>query len=234
MKIIEEPSLRDKTHVFADRTAAGKLLARKLEHYQDSDTLVFGIPSGGVPVAYEIARHLNLPLDLVIVRKVQIPWNPEAGFGAVNPDSEVIINDALLHRLGLRDAQIKAQVQKTMETLRQRQTMFRAGKPYPTVTDKGVILVDDGLASGYTMLAAIKFVHKRSPAKIVVAVPTGFLKTVHFIQPQVDELVCLNIRGGLSFAVAEAYENWYDLTDADVLAILENYQNPRAEKLSSD
>lgn len=221
--LVEQPSFRDKVYVFAARAEAGGLLARKLEQYKNTDTLVFGIPSGGVPVAAEIARFLELPLDLLIVRKVQIPWNPEAGFGAVNPDGEVIFNDALLKSLRLSQAEINEQVNKTLRILQKRQALFRAERPYPDLTGKTVILADDGLASGYTMLAAIKFIQKRSPKKIVVAVPTGFVQTVNFIQPEVDELVCLNIRGGLSFAVADAYQNWYDLTDAEVLASLDNF-----------
>ncbi|MFP3868576.1 MAG: phosphoribosyltransferase [Desulfobacteraceae bacterium] len=224
MAIVEEPRFRDKVQVFPDRGAAGKELAQKLAKYKNTRTLVLGIPSGGVPVAVEIARFLDLPLDLLIVRKVQIPWNPEAGFGAVNPDGEVIFNQTLLPRLRLSQSEIDEQVNRTMETLHQRQTRFRGGKPFPDLTEKSVIVVDDGLASGYTMLAASKFIQKRRPAKIVVAVPTGFQKTVRFIEPEVDEVVCLNIRGGISFAVAEAYQNWYDLTDAEVLAILQKYQ----------
>ncbi|MBW1917991.1 MAG: phosphoribosyltransferase [Deltaproteobacteria bacterium] len=224
MAIIEEPKFRDKVQVFSDRAAAGKGLAQKLEKYKHTQSLVLGIPSGGMPVASEIARGLDLPLDLLIVRKVQIPWNPEAGFGAVNPDGEVIFNESLLPRLRLKPAEIEEQVNKTMEILRQRQALFRGGRPFPDLTNNSVIVADDGLASGYTMLAAIKFIQKRHPAKIIVAVPTGFLKTVRFIEPKVDELVCLNIRGGLAFAVADAYQNWYDLTDTEVMAFMEKYQ----------
>ncbi|MDD3580192.1 MAG: phosphoribosyltransferase family protein [Desulfobacca sp.] len=233
--IVEEPGWRDRVQVFADRSAAGRRLAEKLTQYKNTQTLVLGIPSGGVPVAFEIARALDLPLDLVIVRKLQIPWNPEAGFGAVNPDGEVIFNQALLERLRLSQDEINAQIEKTLKILRQRQNLFRGGQPLPDLTDYSVILVDDGLASGYTMLAAIKYLRQRSPGKLVVAVPTGSLRTVNLIKSEVDELVCLNIRSGLAFAVADAYQNWYDLGDAEVIAILENYRQPQPEtKLKPD
>lgn len=219
-RLIEEISLRNKYHVFEDRAEAGLLLAEKLIKYWDSGGIVLGIPSGGVPVAREIAAALNLSMDLMIVRKLQIPYNPEAGFGAIAPDGEVILNEQLLCQLCLTGDEIGAQAELTKEVVRRRNQVFRNGRPFPYLKDRIVILVDDGLASGYTMLAAVRFVKKRAPASIIVAVPTASGRTVELILPDVDELICLNVRHGISFAVADAYRNWYDLSDEEVLSII--------------
>lgn len=218
--LIEEISLRDRLYVFENRDDAGRLLAEKLIKYKSSDAIVFGIPSGGVPVASEVANILNLPLDLIIVRKIQIPYNPEAGFGAIGPGGEIILNERLLNQLSLTEDEIKTQIKKTMDVIKKRNQLFRGEKPFPSLKDKIVIVVDDGLASGYTMLAAIKFIKRKIPQKIVVAVPTGSDRTVSFILPEVDELICLNVRSRFPFAVADAYKKWYDLSDEEVLDII--------------
>lgn len=219
-ELIEDVSLRDKEHVFEDRKEAGRLLAERLRAYEGSESAVLAIPSGGVPVASEIAGALKLPLDLIIVRKIQIPFNPEAGFGALSPDGEVIFNERLLKQLALTDREIQMQVDKTLSVIRQRNELFRGGKPEPSVGGRSVIIVDDGLASGYTMLSAIRFMKKSRPLKIVVAVPTASKNTADFILPETDELHCLNVRSGFRFAVADAYRRWYDLTDKEVLDII--------------
>lgn len=222
-KLIEDMSLRDMLYVFEDRKEAGMLLAQRLLGYKGTDGIVLGIPSGGVPVAAKVAQALALPLDLIIVRKVQIPYNPEAGFGAVGPDSKVLLNQELLSSLDLTDEEVDRQIQITIDKIKRRNELFRKGLPFPTVKNKVVIIVDDGLASGYTMHSAIDFVKRHEPQKIVVAVPTASDKTVDFILPQVDELVCLNVRSGFIFAVADAYVNWYDLEDNEVISILKNF-----------
>jgi putative phosphoribosyl transferase len=219
-KLIEEIFLRDKQHVFEDRKEAGHLLAKKLIKYIDSDSIILGIPSGGVPIASEIAYALNLPKDLIIVRKIQIPYNPEAGFGAMGPDGDIILNKRLLNQLKLTEDQIKIQIKKTKDIIERRNQLFREGRSFPPLKEKMVIVTDDGLASGYTMLAAVKFIKRNSPIKIIVAVPTGSQRTTDFIVPEVDELICLNVRSRFPFAVADAYKKWYDLADEEVLNII--------------
>lgn len=218
--LIEEISLRDRKYVFKDRSDAGRFLSQKLLKYKGSDSIILSIPSGGVPIAFEIMQALSLPIDLIIVRKIQIPNNPEAGFGAMSPNGEVILNKSLLNQIGLTKEEITTQIRKTEDVIKKRGHVFRGDKPFPSMENKNVFIVDDGLASGYTMLAAINFIKRKSPVKIIVAVPTASKKTVDSILPEVDELVCLNIRSGYPFAVADAYEDWYDLTDEEVLEIL--------------
>ncbi len=222
-RLKEDRSLREKVHVFKDRNEAGILLARALSGYRGVDGIVLGIPSGGVPVAAEVAAALGLALDLIIVRKLQIPGNPEAGFGAVGPEGEVSLNADLVSRLGLTGKEVERQVQNTIETIRKRNDLFRKGRPFPPLGNKIVIIVDDGLASGYTMLSAVDFIRGHRPEKVVVAVPSAPKGTVDLILSRVEELVCLNVRSGPVFAVADAYENWYDLEDAEVISILRRF-----------
>ena len=221
--LIEDRSLRDKMLVFKDRKEAGRLLARKLPGYKDVNGIVLAIPSGGVPVAAEIAKALGLSLDVIIVRKIQLPDNTEAGFGAVGPDGEVSLNANLISQLHLTQEEVERQIQITVDTIKRRNELFRKGRQFPLLKDKVVIIVDDGLASGYTMLSAVDFIKRHKPGRVVIAVPTAPKETVDLILPWVDELVCLNVRSRFTFAVADAYENWYDLEDEEVISILRSF-----------
>lgn len=218
--LIEDPALKDRLHVFFDRVSAGQQLAARLEGYRGRAVHLFAIPAGGVPVAAEIARQLAIPLDLIIVRKIQLPWTTEAGFGALDPAGQSVINKDLLSRMPLSPEEIEVQIQKTAAVMRDREAILRNNKPYARLEGQPAIVVDDGLASGYTMRAAIQFLRNQGAGELIVAVPTGSERTVWELLPLVDELYCLNVRGGFSFAVADAYENWYDLTEGEVLAIL--------------
>ncbi|MDP3183300.1 MAG: phosphoribosyltransferase family protein [Desulfobaccales bacterium] len=220
--LVEDPGLRDRLYVFKDRTDAGRRLAARLLEYYGHEVHLFAIPAGGVPVGAEIARVLKVPLDLVIARKIQLPWTTEAGFGALDPAGQAVLNEELLRRVPLSPQEIEAQLQKTLAALRQREARLRGGRPYPDLAGRPTLIVDDGLASGYTMRAAIKFLRGRNPGEIIVAVPTASARTAAELLPLMDRLVCLNVRGGWSFAVADAYVNWYDLTEEEVLEILES------------
>jgi putative phosphoribosyl transferase len=221
-KLIQDPALRDRVHVFADRAMAGRHLATFLEGYRGTDLQLFAIPAGGVPVAAEVARALALPLDLLIVRKIQLPWTTEAGFGALAPGGQAIFNQDLMRRMSLSPEDIDTQVKKTAAGLAEREKRLRGGQPYPLLSGRPALVVDDGLASGYTMRAALGFLKEQGAGSLIVAVPTASEHTARDLLPLVDELYCPNIRGGYSFAVADAYENWYDLTEDEVLTILES------------
>ncbi|MCP8315323.1 MAG: phosphoribosyltransferase [archaeon] len=203
-------------YVFKDRIHAGELLAKKLENYKDEDLIILAIPSGGVPVGFIIAKEINKPFELMIVRKIPIPIEPEAGFGAMSFDGIIVLNKPLVERLGLTKEEIDECSSHVLKEIKRRMDKFRGDKPFPDLRNKVVIIVDDGLASGYTMLAAIKSVKKRSVRKIIVAVPTASTSAISLIFPYADEIVCLNIRDSFFFAVADAYKNWYDLSDDEV------------------
>jgi len=224
-RIIEEPAYRERTFVFKDRVHAGQLLAEKLKEYSNQrNAVILAIPSGGVPVGCTISKILGVPVEIVAVRKIQIPWKTEAGFGAMTWDGEIVLNRELVVQLGLTEKAIQNSVRKTKEIIDERLKEFREGKPLPDLKGKFVILVDDGLASGFTMLATVRAVKKKKSEKIVVAIPTTSLRAVELLLPEVDEMVCLNIRSGMMFAVADAYVNWYDLSDEEVIGILEKHR----------
>lgn len=222
MVLIEDEKLRNLEYVFRDREHGGKLLAEKLKKYSGKNTLVLAIPSGGVPIGKIIAKKLDAEFDLAITRKIQLPDNPEAGFGAVSFDGEIAIDLELARELGLTDEVINFQIEKAKKEVKHRIKVFGGKESFPSLKGKTVIIVDDGLATGYTMLAAIKSVKKLKPKKLIVAVPTASIGAVNLIEKEVDELYCLNVRGGFVFAVADAYKEWHDLSEEEVLSYLKN------------
>jgi predicted phosphoribosyltransferase len=223
-KVHEIRTLRDRTHAFKDRWDAGKILAQMLEseYAMAQDTMVFSIPAGGVPVGLEISKRLNLPFDCIIVRKATIPDNTEVGFGAVTLEGSIFLNQELLSHLKLTDFQIEQQIASVKKELEKRNALFRGGIPLPDLSGKTAILVDDGLASGYTMMASIHTLKNKGAQKIVVAVPTAPLSSIDKVQPLVDALYCANIRDTFYFAVADAYEHWYDLSQTEVIELLKS------------
>ena len=223
-KIVEEPTYRERTLVFRDRLHAGRLLADQLREHADKENVVLlALPAGGVPVGYVVAKELAIAMDMMIVRKIQIPWNTEAGFGAITWDGETVLNKTLIRQLGLAKIEIDESISQTKKIIQERLRKFRKGKPMPDMKDKVVIIVDDGVASGFTMLAAARSARKRKPQKIIIAVPTASMGAIDLLAPEVDEIVCLNIRSGPVFAVADAYEKWYDISDEEVIKTLESH-----------
>ena len=218
--IKEDNEQRNKLGVYRDRTAAGAYLAEALGEYRDRDAVVLAIPSGGIPLGIAISSYLGIPFDMLIVRKINIPGNTEAGFGAVTLGGDVILNEPMVASLGLSKDEIEELAGQVMEELKSRDQIFRQGRPLPDLKGRTVIIVDDGLASGFTMLAAVRMVRRQEPAKVVVAVPTASIDTVRRVAQEVDEIVCPNLRTGPYFAVADAYQNWYDLTKEEVMEIL--------------
>jgi len=222
-EIVEKIELRDREEIFADRQEAGEMLSDLLAGYRGRDAIVLAIPSGGVPVGLVVAERLGLPVDLLIIRKIPIPGNPEAGFGALTLEDDLLLNDLLVAQLGLSLGEIERLAAPVRTELRNRSRLFRGDRPFPDLAGRSVLLVDDGLASGYTMLAGVHLVNRRRPAETVIAVPTAARRTVERLAPEVDRIICPNIRGGRTFAVASAYRNWYDLSRSEVLELLRRH-----------
>ncbi len=222
--LIEDRMLRDRRPVFNDRTEAGGLLAARLSRYRGSDAVVLAIPAGGVPVAVEIAAALGLSMDLIVVRKIQVPYNTEVGFGAMDPEGGILFNEQLLRELALPPDVVGQQVEKTRRVIEERIRVFRGGRPFPSLENKIVILVDDGLATGYTLRIAARYLVKKHPARTVAAVPTGARFTAEEMRSEVDELLCLNVRSGHPYAVAEAYREWHDVGEEEVLTAIRKAQ----------
>jgi putative phosphoribosyl transferase len=219
--IHELPDLHGRAPVFRDREAAGARLADMLQGYHGSDAIVVAIPAGGVPVAAEIATRLALPLDIAPVSKVLLPWTTEGGYGAVAFDGSVWIDDEAVQRFGLRQEQVEHGIAEARAKVERRMAQLHAGRPVPGFTGRPVILVDDGIAAGSTMRTAVGAMRQQTAIQIIVAVPTGHETALERIAELADEVYCANIRGGRSFAVADAYDEWRDVTDGEVLAILQ-------------
>ena len=203
---------------FRDRASAGERLAGLIGKYKGSDATVLAIPAGGVPVAAAIARALNLPMQVAPVSKVLLPWTTESGYGAVAFDGTVWLDQAAVERYGLKKEQVDEAIAEARAKVERRRARFcQAPLDFKR---KSVILVDDGIAAGSTMRTAIAALRKLGAARVVVAVPTGHSRSLEALRTLADEIVCANVRGGPSFAVADAYEEWHDLSDDEVEAML--------------
>jgi len=214
----EVAELRDRTQVFKDRRHAGGVLAGLIG---PSDATLMAIPAGGVPVAAAVADRLHCPLDLAVVSKITLPWNSEAGYGAVAFDGSVQLNRDLIARIGLGPEQVEDGIRNTRKKVRRRLQKLRGEDFVSDVSGREVILVDDGLASGYTMRVAVEALRAAGARRISVAVPTGHASAVADLAVLAATVYCCNIRGGWQFAVAEAYENWHDVSESEAARILQ-------------
>ena len=213
--------------VFRDRTDAGRKLAERLTAFSGAQAVVYAVPRGGVPVAVEVAGKLGASLDVVIPRKITIPGNPEAGFGAVTEDGTIVLNDALVRQLELTEPEIQQQAETTRAEVARRIAAFRVHLPETSVEGKTAIIIDDGLASGFTMVAAVKSMQRRKASQIVVAVPVASGPAYDLLKKMVNELVCLVVARTYGFAVASFYQHWHDLTDDEVVKFLEGWRAER-------
>lgn len=215
--------LHERTAVFHDRADGGEVLAELLAPLRTERPLVLGIPAGGVPVAARVAQRLDCCLDVAVVSKVTVPWNTEAGYGAVAFDGTLRLNESLLACLGLSEEQVRQGIERTREKVRRRVELFRGDRLFPELAGRTVILVDDGLASGFTMQVAVEALRQAGAKRIVAAVPTGHLEAVRKLAEQADQVCCANIRSGWSFAVAAAYRHWRDVSERQAARILSRF-----------
>ncbi|MBN2246735.1 MAG: phosphoribosyltransferase [Candidatus Aminicenantes bacterium] len=207
--------------MFKDREEAGRKLAKALGHYKDKNVLVLAIPRGGVEVGFQVAKHLNSDFSILICRKLPYPDNPEAGFGALAEDGSTIILKGAT--LWIPEKKIKEIIQEQREETQRRIDILRKGNLLPEIEGKTIILVDDGLAMGSTMRAAIELCRKRKAKKIVVAVPVAGDRVSDEMNNIADEAIILEIPPFFR-AVAQVYMNWYDVQDKEVLEILEKWE----------
>jgi len=205
---------------FVNRTEAGRLLAEKLEKYANrTDVVVLGLPRGGVPVAYEVAKRLHVPLDVFIVRKLGVPGFEELAAGAIASGSVRVLNEDVMRAIPYADAAIEAITAKETAELQRREQIYREGRPAPELRDKIVMLVDDGLATGATMRAAVKALRQSGAAKILVAVAVSPPDTCREIAQEADETICLRTPEFFQ-AVGQYYEDFSQTSDDDVRKLL--------------
>jgi len=203
-----------------NRTEAGQLLAKKLTAYANrSDLLVLGLPRGGVPVAFEIATALNAPLDICIVRKLGVPGHEELAMGAIAMGGVMVLNEEVVKGAKIARSIIERVAAREKLELARRDRLYRGDRPFPELRDRTVILVDDGIATGSTLKAAIAIVRQQQPKSIVVAVPVAPQSTCHELKEEVDEVVCLMMPEPLR-AIGLWYDDFLPTSDAEVQDLL--------------
>jgi putative phosphoribosyl transferase len=215
--------------IFADRKAAGEQLAESLVEYKDRDPVVLALPRGGVPVGFEVAKALSAPLDVILVRKIGAPGQPELAVGAVvdGGSPETVINEDVKDPLGIEDSYIEEESARQLVEIQRRRKLYIGGRPRPEIAGKTAIIVDDGIATGATVRAAVHAVRRRSPERLVLAVPVAPPDSVESLRGEVDELVCLHT-STLFGAISMYYRAFPQLDAEEVVSILEKARARRS------
>jgi putative phosphoribosyl transferase len=211
---------------------AGRLLASKLREYEGvPDVVVLGLPRGGVPIAFEIAQRLHAPLDVLVVRKLGVPWQPELAMGAVASGGARILNHELVRSLNLSNYFVYGVIAREEVELARREALFRDGYPAQALSDRTVILVDDGAATGSTMLAATEAVRKQRPKDIVIAIPVASRDAYRVFEAEVGKSVCLAIPQPF-YSVGQWYESFPQVPDKEVQEFLSRARSHQGEEES--
>ena len=213
---------------FQDRGDAGKVLAARLAEFADrTDVIVLALPRGGVPVGYEVARALHVPLDVFLVRKLGLPGQPELAMGAIATGGVRVVNDEVVRRLRIGPDVIESVATAESEELKRRERRYRGDRPAPNVRGRIVILVDDGLATGSSMRAAVAALRRQGPTRIIVAVPVGAAETCADLEADADEVICARTPEPF-YAVGLWYRNFAQTTDEEVRELLQAAKAPFA------
>ena len=209
---------------FRNRREAGRILAQELVHYANhSDVIILALPRGGVPVAYAVALALNIPLDVFIVRKLGLPGHEELAIGAIASGGVRVLNEDVIRAFHIPEEVIDRVVQRELHELERRERLYREDRPMPEIRDRIVILIDDGLATGASMRAAVVALRAQNPKRIVVAVPTAAPETCEAFEAEVDEIVCA-ITPEPFLGVGRWYEDFSQTTDEEIRVILQDMQ----------
>lgn len=219
--------------LFADRTDAGRRLAPAVEHLREERPVVLGLPRGGVPVAHEVARALGAPLDVVVVRKLGVPYHPELGFGAIGEGGVRVLSDDIVRRSGVRQPELTAVEHAEEQELLRRARRYREGRPRVAVDGRTVIVVDDGVATGATAAAACQVVREQGAAHVVLAVPVAPPDVVERLHGAADDVVCLS-RPDLFSAVGEWYQDFAQTTDEEVITRLTEAAAARSAPVTAE
>jgi len=213
-----------KREMFRDRTEVGRLLAERIKKIHFRNPVVLAIPRGGVPVAREIAMAIRAPLDLVITRKVGFPGEPEFAIGSVTQEGHLIVDRKTVSSMGVSEKYLKEETERQTEEIKSRMERYRGKRPYPDISGKNVIIVDDGIATGNTILAAIDSVRRKNPASITLAIGVAPPDTVAKLSRSVDSIVCLETPEPF-FAIGEFYASFEQVQDDEVRRILMEFSS---------
>lgn len=217
--------------VFRDRIDAGRQLADKMEPLISNNAMILAVPRGGVVVAAEIASRYGLEMDLIIPRKVGAPHNPEVAIGAVTQDGASIFNDNMVEMLGISEFELRDRSDREIEEIKRRMKIYRGSKDYPDCRGRQVIVVDDGVATGYTVFAALRSARNLEPSELVLAIPVAPPDTLELLKAEVDQAVCLVVPDNF-YAVGQFYENFEQTSDEDVINIMKEIVKKKGIKKS--
>jgi len=217
---------------FYDRTEAGERLATELEKYKGEDVVVFALPRGGCPVAAPIAHALDAPIDLVLVRKIGVPFQPELAMGAVADGGEPVVvrNDDVVTMAGVNETQFQKVLDHELEEIERRRSLYLGARPRAEARGRIAIVVDDGIATGATTRAALRAVRARNPKKLVLAAPVAPTDTLEALRFEADEIVCLEARRDFG-AIGFFYADFRQISDEEVIAILDQFGSDRGPKI---
>ena len=209
--------------MFADRKTAGRQLSQRLQYLRHEKPVVLALPRGGVPVGFEIAEGLDAPLDIVLVRKIGVPWQPELALGAVvdGANPHVVINDSLAAELAIDESYITSETARQLEEIERRRKLYLGDRPPVPLAGRTVIVVDDGIATGSTVRTALRAIRNAGAGKIVLAVPVAPRDALDELRGEVDEIICLSTPSPF-IAVGAHYAEFAQLADADVILLLED------------
>ena len=210
--------------IFENRHDAGKQLAEKLAGYAGKSVVVLAIPNGGVPVGIEVAGALKAELDVIVCRKVPMLLNPEGSLGAATDDGTIIINEEALRAIGLSRQRLEKDISRIRSDIKQRSLLYKGSRPIVRVAGRSAIIIDDGLASGYTMMAAVESVRHRHPKEVIAAVPVASAIAFKRLEKVADKVVAGTVGYMPKFYVSDFYRYWHDLSDSDVVRYLEEWR----------
>ena len=227
METTKEPDVN-----FKDRVEAGQILANKLTKYADQNPLVLALPRGGLPVAFEVAKTLKAPLDVYIVRKLGVPGQEELAMGAIATGGVRVLNQPVVDSMQISEEEIETETRKEQAELSRREELYRAGRPPLEVSKRTVILIDDGIATGSTIKAAIAALKKQDASRIIVGVPVAPLSTIEELKNEVDEVVCVSTPD-FFIAISVWYDVFPQITDDEVREFLKNAEIKQPEAIAA-
>lgn len=206
--------------MFKDRIDAAKKLIPELEKYKGHpDAIILAIPRGALEIGAVLRDELELPLDIIVTKKIGAPGNEEYAIGVVGPDGQYEVNEGVVAMYGIPREYIEDEAKRLRHVIKRRYRDYRGDHPLPDLKNKTVIIVDDGIATGFTTLAAVNYAHRQNPEKVVLAVPVSAEDSYHKLEPKVDELICLDVRSDF-YAVGQFYQNFNQVSDEEAKRIL--------------